>query len=399
MISVQTVVLTGILLSSVIITLFQLNYIAQRDYTSLIDLQLYNSTISLLEENFERAKYASLKNKTALRETIEGQREAVSLTSSPSRTAVIFTMDSLRGFKEAGSRGGPSGEILIRTCLTSALEALNVKVTTLSSDEDFNRHSLLGFDYVILDPWTWAGPGWVAKPNLALVPPSKVFILDFFGHPNRREMEGKFDLPFGNILTAYGSPWNNTALLYYSTIDSADENSLRNKSPKKRLRRKKENRGVIWGKDSKHFSGKLDLLRKIADEVPLIATTTKLFNHPNIRWLGHVSPKEWRTLLEESKFLLGLGDPLLGPSAMDAILSGCMFINPLYRVPKLDAYSSQHPYAMQLAPDRVCSADERDAKAMLSCVRTALRNDFDAFLPSALTKEAHVERVKAIFKL
>ena len=31
--------------------------------------------------------------------------------------------------------------------------------------------------------------------------------------------------------------------------------------------------------------------------------------------------------------IVGMGDPLLGPSAIDAIAMGCMFINPLYTKP------------------------------------------------------------------
>lgn len=40
----------------------------------------------------------------------------------------------------------------------------------------------------------------------------------------------------------------------------------------------------------------------------------------------------------------GLGDPLLGPSAIEAVASGVMFINPEYDTPKQDIYHSQHPF-------------------------------------------------------
>jgi hypothetical protein len=43
--------------------------------------------------------------------------------------------------------------------LQKTLEHLGVKVTVLKSDEEFNRCNLVDFDFVILDPWTWAAKG------------------------------------------------------------------------------------------------------------------------------------------------------------------------------------------------------------------------------------------------
>ena len=47
----------------------------------------------------------------------------------------------------------------------------------------------------------------------------------------------------------------------------------------------------------------------------------------------------------------GLGDPLLGPSAIEAVASGVMFINPEYDEPKQGIYHSQHPFLK----NQVCS--------------------------------------------
>ena len=60
--------------------------------------------------------------------------------------------------------------------------------------------------------------------------------------------------------------------------------------------------------------------------------------HPNIVFHGHLSGDEWRALLLRSKFVLGLGNPLVGPSAVDAIVAGCVYINPAYAAPVKDVY-------------------------------------------------------------
>lgn len=53
-----------------------------------------------------------------------------------------------------------------------------------------------------------------------------------------------------------------------------------------------------------------------------LCSRTPVFKHPNVKWHGSLSSKEWKALLKESKFLIGLGDPLLGPSAIEAISAG-----------------------------------------------------------------------------
>ena len=42
-------------------------------------------------------------------------------------------------------------------------------------------------------------------------------------------------------------------------------------------------------------------------------------------------------------FMLGLGN-LFGASAVDAVVAGCVYINPTYKTPVKDVYWSQHPY-------------------------------------------------------
>ena len=164
----------------------------------------------------------------------------------------------------------------------------------------------------------------------------------------------------------------------------------------------KKNQGVIWGKDVKHFEGKVDMLKKLADSTKLVSTATMpAFSHQNVVWHGHKSRIEWMKLLSESKFLLGLGDPLLGPSAIDCIAVGCVYINPIYEESvRNKAYNSQHTYAAKnIGKPYVCSYHKENFVELQSCVDKAMQTDLGHFIPSDFSKGNYFNRVKEIFEL
>jgi hypothetical protein len=75
----------------------------------------------------------------------------------------------------------------------------------------------------------------------------------------------------------------------------------------------------------------------------------------------------WLLLLAQSRFLLGLGNPLLGPSAMDALAAGAMYLDPSYDGRRTKALtsdmstriSSQHPYLRKhVGEPYVCVVDD-----------------------------------------
>uniref|UniRef100_A0A7S3UVM7 alpha-1,6-mannosyl-glycoprotein 6-beta-N-acetylglucosaminyltransferase n=1 Tax=Heterosigma akashiwo TaxID=2829 RepID=A0A7S3UVM7_HETAK len=112
----------------------------------------------------------------------------------------------------------------------------------------------------------------------------------------------------------------------------------------------------------------------------------------------HLDPNGWHSLLAESKFLLGLEDPLLGPSAVDAVSNGCMFINPVYSKPKLDFYTSQHPYiADTVGEPYVCNTRLQEISSVEKCVQKALGSSLKPFIPKDLTKEQYLIRLRNIF--
>ncbi len=225
------------------------------------------------------------------------------------------------------------------------------------------------------------------KPNLK-GHQHKVFVLDFFGTQKLPNAYQDFDISSNKILTAFGSPWN--PFLGFFISRSAVHSNV---GVTKKLQ------GVIWGKDPKHYRGSVNVLRQIADIIPLHSTASSpVFSHPNIQWHGHLASGEWLKLLAESKFLIGLGDPLLGPSAIDAIAMGCVYINPIYKTNVRNIHLSQHEYARnKIGPPRVCSAPINDAQGLLECSKMALATDLTMYIPPDFEYENFLSRVRSIF--
>jgi hypothetical protein len=342
-------------------------------------------------------------NKVESSATASQSQSHITIAKKKKKRAVLFTMDSISAYEIQSLQGGAAGEILIRRSLEQAFQELNanVELKVIKSDLEFDKVDGKAYDIIIVDPWTWAAKGWVPKPALR-GQDNKIFILDFFGNP-KSVRNNAMKVPASRVLTAFGSPWN-TFLGYYikesSLLSSSSSSSLLNPTINTKLKQ-----GVIWGKDPKHFDGKINMLQSLANHMPidsnLISVSTRaIFNNNKMKWLGHQNRKEWLQLLHKSKFLLGLGNPLLGPSAIDAIASGCMYINPIYKKPIKINYYNQHPYAMtHIGAPYVCSYPEGDLKALLLCVDKALSVELKGFIPEDFTHEAYIKRVKAIFDL
>lgn len=116
---------------------------------------------------------------------------------------------------------------------------------------------------------------------------------------------------------------------------------------------------------------------------------------------GHLSREEWRALLGSSRFMLGLGDPLSGPSAVDAVACGAVFLNPLYAEPKQTFFMSQHPFLHDsVGAPYVCSFSWDRPASLSECTGTALTaggaTGLPPFIPPQLTPAAYAARVRGI---
>jgi len=304
--------------------------------------------------------------------------------------ALIFTMDSIQSRVDESKSGGASGEITIRLALQNGLGNLGVESIVARSDAQFESQNMDDFKLIFLDPWTWAGRGWKLKAFLK-AHTRKIFLLDFFGGDGHESLNGI--VPLDRHLTAFPVHPANRFLGYY--IDDVVVDNA--------IALTKENRGVIWGKDPKYFKGKEKILKKIASICPLVSTASRsaLPSHPNITSVGHQSPQQWQMLLAKSKFLVGLGDPLVGPSAIDSVVAGAMYLNPHYHPskPKLGHYSSQHPFIEKSVPSHVCGfrLDMSD-NSLEKCVVRALAVSLSPQIPKELTKSQYMQRLQRIIE-
>ena len=160
---------------------------------------------------------------------------------------------------------------------------------------------------------------------------------------------------------------------------------------------------MLWGKKAEYAAGKEGWLRAAAELAPLHSTLPPLAALPQLSSHGHLGSAQWEELLAGSSFFLGLGDPLLGPSAADALGGGSVFINPSFAGSgvraELAVWGSQHPYlAEQLGEPYVCSAALGDEAQLAACIRKALAADLPPLLPPQLTVQSHEARVASIFQ-
>mmetsp|Transcript_28369 Transcript_28369/g.69109 ORF Transcript_28369/g.69109 Transcript_28369/m.69109 type:complete len:491 (+) Transcript_28369:103-1575(+) len=320
---------------------------------------------------------------------LENCREAKSCRQK----ALVFTMDSIQSRIDESKKGGASGEMTIRIALQNGLASLGVDCFVARSDAEFESQDMSAYNLIFLDPWTWAGRGWVLKGFLR-GHTDKIFLLDFFGGDGHTALNGL--VPLSRHLTAFPVNPKNTFLGYY-----VENQVLVTAREEKKKATEAVVRGVIWGKDPKYYKGMHNVLEKIASRSHLVSTAPEsaLPRHQNIESVGHQTPEGWNRLLSTSKFLVGLGDPLVGPSAIDAITSGVMFLNPHYDSPKLQHYHSQHPFAEQSVPSHVCgfNMNEPGLTALQGCVERALGANLPPLIPKELTVNEYLKRLQKIF--
>lgn len=352
----------------------------------------------------------------------------------PPPKVFIFTMDSLSGTVAAAARGGPAGEILVRTSLERSLKDLGFAVTVIKTDEEaaaaVSADGTLPFDILILDEWTMLAPGGAARPWVA-ARRKDVFLLSFFGL--EISLLGGVKVEEAQVLAAYPSTLgaSTTFLGYYleprwsprprqcemararlgssAGLDAACSEFALNKAKTLRLPPlpEKEVKAFVWGKKQEYFENRVSYLEAAAKLLPLYAAFASPPSIPAANAVGHLSAAAFAEKLAESKIFIGLGDPLLGPSAMEALACGATYIDPYYGHSEtspikirseLSRWGSQHPYlSVKVGEPYACGARLDEPIEMSACVRKAIENDLPPLIPPDFTYEGYLKRVHTIF--
>lgn len=371
-------------------------------------------------------------------------------------------MDSIDNYSAAASKGGPAGEKRVTQALLSVLRSwphspssaavppTGVHVDVATSDSmlaDLTHGGVSEYDFFIFDRFTYAGKGWVLRDFLR-DRVQDLFILDFFGREGAsrggrdadEEYRGLAAFPGGRVLTAFGNCGDGTTkgrdtfLGYFYS-----EEEIAHPPPPSNIAIGPEGTvyGVIWGKSVNYYAPQVKLLTALSSppqratfvstlpsNAPLSNPSSAPPSSPSFVYVGHQTPQSFVSLLAGSSFLLGLGHPLSGPTALDAVAYGAVYINPTYRYgqrregePSVKGCLSQHDLlrnavgatetlreegGREVRPalkDRVCEYVEGDVEGALRCIERAIdpARDRTPFIPSGFSEREYRLRVHDIF--
>ena len=231
------------------------------------------------------------------------------------------------------------------------------------------------------------------------------FLLSFFGmQPYERH---GLAIPQEHILTPYDTTprsWSNTWLGFTmpSTLPVAtsahnfDDGMLH---------------GVLWGKSASYLRtpsalAVIDSLSRQPNVVLHTTATGLKLRHGNVVHHSHLAREDWLALLNAAHFLVGLGDPVLGPTAVEAVTLGCLFLNPTFSRPHLASKeTSQHSFLEKRRDlmDIVCMYDAGNGNDAVRCLeripRRADTGAYQRFEPHPIPEfqpDTYVRRLETI---
>ncbi|KAM7436482.1 hypothetical protein ABFA07_013746 [Porites harrisoni] len=375
-----------------------------------------------------QAAFSSLKKKRNLSNTVQ-KKILIHI-------GVLANEDKMH-FAEEATKGGPLGELVQWSDLITSLYILGHDIT-VSADLTTMQRALGGaasvkklcpqemrgdLDLVYLD---YIGLKQVTTKTGALLPQfkCKLRVVDSFG----TEAQFNFDLYKENIpggpMGMFGR--HNLNLRQFQTMfpHSPDNTFLgfvvNAETPIKvsnRTRRKAK--ALVYGK---HFNmwkdlqnkGFLEVINKYLEVHATVGGGTPSEVAPHLPSFvinhGVVTPAEVRKLLNESMVFVGIGFPYEGPAPLEAIASGCFFINPKFNPPKnrlntvffkgkptLRLVTSQHPYCEEfIGAPHVYTIDVNVLSDVEKVIKEILLKEVDPYLPFEFTHEGMLERVSAL---
>ncbi|KAK4686065.1 hypothetical protein P7C73_g4063, partial [Tremellales sp. Uapishka_1] len=198
------------------------------------------------------------------------------------------------------------------------------------------------------------------------------------------------------------------------------------------FRDERQHRGLTLGKRLEYFQGRdfywPGMLGPIAEKMPyawnktlqasepfeMIATAStpgkgyytdgiEPLPEPGITNLGHRPMLEWFDLVAESKFMLGVGRPLLSPSPYDALCFGVPFINVIFQWDRENPddwtkWNTQHNALRPTGPPYVYHVQKNNREQLEAAIAMALENPIDRYIPPHMRKEAVQERHRTLIE-
>ena len=299
--------------------------------------------------------------------------------------------------EKAAIKGGPSGEFVIWGDLLAGLSALGYRLTVVDKIVDmwlYLKADPTYFDIIITD---YDGLG--TAENIGHFPPEhcRYFVVDGFGTQEAFNMKRHIDLK--RVLVPYEFDGSNSVIHMVTA-----------QLPPDRWASERSKDAVIWAKDGKYLASLSSALSAIPQSVKLYTTlrTDQKKSGPlpmkNVVNLGYKKKPQFLELLTQHRFLIGVGNPLDGPTPLEAIAHGCAYINPLFTPPKVFtgkptrfAYTSQHPFIQEhIGPPHAYTIDINNATQLAGTVQQILANPIEPLVHKHHRPDGYVANLREI---
>ena len=182
--------------------------------------------------------------------------------------------------------------------------------------------------------------------------------------------------------------------------------------PKQKWITPRLNQVVLWSKSARYFYNQLPMLREISKIIPIVGTFGVLESSPElafIKQLPFLNRTAFLQLLTSSRILLGVGEPLDGPTALEAISHGCIYINPIFQPPiQVQSkpthfnYTSQHPFIEKyFTSPHVHNVNIKNIMELKNILKKILLSSetIEPFIHPFHKPEAYIKNLRTIFNV
>jgi hypothetical protein len=355
---------------------------------------------------------------------------AVPVSTSPPRRVLVHP-GLVPVFSMNGEGSGPKGELVQWASLIAAIARLGHNLTVAITPADYGA-ALMSFDphWIFTD---YAGIRGYLHGGTKTVPGfdfpgyykqhrCRYYVLDIYG--TSAEFNAMTPSKSSGFFNGLQLPslkqflsWipdtipdpENTFLGFAQVIDR----EVQRQAPA--LKAAAPRTALVWGKEQSYWTapGVADYLARFTDKGYALHATMGGVGIPKsiaVTNHGSMSPHDFVRLLASAELFIGLGDPIIGPSPIDALAYGCVYINPKFIPPKdlakygkpsHHAYTSQVPLLEAIGEPHVYTVSINDFVAVDAAIgRIKQRNlaglGVAAHEVEAYAPEAFLARVEAL---
>jgi len=280
-----------------------------------------------------------------------------------------------------------------------AVEALGGRSVVVGTLDEVSRLDLGGAGRVVFVTDQYTDAKLVARAR-AKFPRGKRYDVDFWGTPAAQARRGSAPADY---IVPYPYPCGNTWIGFRS-----EDAAFRSRPPAAKGRTV-----VVMGKEAKYFTaaaaGALAAVAALPGVSEVVATVVaggaaSARLPRTVRNAGLLDAAAYAALLGDAAVVVGLGDPVLGPAALDALEHGAALVLLRYPTPRAEKYvnprlpwRTQHDFADAIGPPWVVAApfSQYPARVAAALALQAATPVVGSRLPAAYGDAAILERARA----